>query len=373
MSELEPYTPPTAPWVEMLQPTWELAKRLERAKEFVPAEFNNRAEAIMAAILTGAELGRGPMWSLRSMHVVNGKPGLSAEAMRALVLAAGHEIWLTEHTDHTVTIAGRRRGSDRTTEVTWTRAQAERARLTRNPAWGDYPRAMLTARATAELCRILFPDVVAGIQPLEELEDGYPLEPRPEPAAPVRRSRRQPALPSNEGAPVGPAPGPAEAPAPALPPLPGEPGYDPPEATAAIITLPLEPTAPELQGAQGDPGPDVGDEPPATDEELARRKLMALARDAWPSIRTSQRELYRHALTALATRDRADGPKVSSRDLTTGERLTLTNLLNDVRSGALLTAAEPDGTVVFSSQTKSAAVTPPHDDEGRWTVAISER
>ncbi len=104
----------------------------------------------MAAILTGAELGRGPMWSLRSIHVINGKTGLYAEAQRDLVLAAGHEIWPTEHSDHSVTMAGRRRGTDRITEVTWTLAQAERARLTKNPSWSAYPRAMLTARATPE-------------------------------------------------------------------------------------------------------------------------------------------------------------------------------------------------------------------------------
>ena len=144
----------------------------------------------MAAILTGAELGQGPMWSLRSMHVVNGKPGLSAEAMRALVLAAGHEIWFSEHDAHTVTAVGRRHGSDHTTEVTWTLAQAERANLTRNQVWKTYPRAMLAARATTELCRLMFPDVIAGIATTEELEDRDPLlelAPPPQTAPPVQR------------------------------------------------------------------------------------------------------------------------------------------------------------------------------------------
>jgi hypothetical protein len=222
---------------------------------------------------------------------------------------------------------------------------------------------MLTARATAELCRILFADVIAGIAPIEELEDGYPLEQRPEPATPVRRSRRpQPAVTAPpvevtspvEGAPreevaAAPVPDPSQERPPLLPPLPHE--------------LAVE-----------DPGPEIGDEPPpATDDELARRKLMALTRDAFPNMRATQRELYRHALTALATRDRADGPKVSSRELTTGEALTLTNLLNDVRSGALLPSSEDGGTVVFASNTKLAVVTPPQTDEGRWTVDIKPR
>jgi hypothetical protein len=257
---------------------------------------------------------------------------------------------------------------------------------------------MLTARATAELCRILFADVIAGIHPLEELEDGYPLEQRPEsPSPPVtaRRSRRPlaavtpAAVTSPEGAPQEEVAAPTPVPSqdePALPPLPHELAdgeqtikrledafaerrkQDQAELADALRD-------PDYRAANNlDPGPDVGDEPPpATDEDQARRKLMALARDAWPQIRTTQRETFRHALTALATRDRADGPEVSSRDLTTGERLLLTNLLNDVRSGALLTGTEPDGSIVFSSQTKNAVVTPPPTDKGRWTVTITPR
>jgi hypothetical protein len=399
MTDMEPYVPE---WVATLQPAWELARRLERAAEFIPKEFSNRAEAIMATILTGAELGRGPMWALRSMHVINGRPGLSAEAMRALVLAAGHDIWVTEHSDHQVTICGRRKNSDRTTEITWTAAQAEKAGLRRNAVWNSYPRAMLTARATAELCRLVFSDVIAGIAPLEELEDGYPLEPKPEiPSPPVRR-RRQPATPppppAAEDGPTGEVPavhpsqsGPS---APPLPPLPSEllgdtltidagtkaamEGATVAELRQMIPTYTdAPPTPPEdaygpPRAVSGDPGPDLGDEPPAaTDEDAARRKLMALTRDAFPNMRTSQRELFRHALTALATRDRLDGPIVSSRLLTVGEQLTLTNLLGDIRTGALLPALEDDGAVVFSSNTKNAVIRT--DENGRWTVDIQPR
>jgi hypothetical protein len=310
------------------------------------------------------------------MHVINGRPGLSAEAMRALVLAAGHDIWVTEHSDHQVTICGRRKNSDRTTEITWTAAQAEKAGLRRNQVWNAYPRAMLTARATAELCRLVFSDVIAGIAPLEELEDGYPLEPRPElPSPPVRR-RRQPATPpppppAAEDGPTGEVPvlpshGP---PAPPLPPLPHE--LSEPTYTDAPPTPPEDAYGPP-RAVSGDPGPDLGDEPPpATDEDAARRKLMALTRDAFPNMRTSQRELFRHALTALATRDRLDGPIVSSRLLTVGEQLTLTNLLGDIRTGALLPALEDDGAVVFSSNTKNAVIRT--DEDGRWSVDIQPR
>ena len=117
----------------------------------------------------------------------------------------------------------------------------------------------------------------------------------------------------------------------------------------------------------------IGDELPAGAEDHQRRKLFALARDAFPNMRTVEREQYRHALTAVVTRSRSDGPVVSSHALTDGERLDLTNRLNDVRSGALLPSREEDGTIVFASHNKNAVVTPPPDDNGRWTVRVDDR
>ena len=125
--------------------------------------------------------------------------------MRALVLAAGHEIWFSEHDGHTVTAVGRRNGSDHTTEVTWTLAQAERANLTRNAVWKTYPRAMLAARATTELCRLMFPDVIAGIATTEELDDRDPLlELAPPPAnrLPVEARGSRPRNPATVPTPV---------------------------------------------------------------------------------------------------------------------------------------------------------------------------
>ena len=71
-----------------------------------PPRCADRPEAVLAALMSGAERGLGPMESLRSIHVIEGKPTLSAEAMRALVLAAGHDIEIVEST---ATKAHRRR------------------------------------------------------------------------------------------------------------------------------------------------------------------------------------------------------------------------------------------------------------------------
>jgi hypothetical protein len=100
--------------------------------------------------------------------VVKGKPGKSAEIMRAMVLAAGHHIRDVEVTDTRVVLEGRRRDEDRWTSVSFTADQAKRARID----LGGYPEDKLYARATTRLCRRKFADIVGGIAlTIDELED----------------------------------------------------------------------------------------------------------------------------------------------------------------------------------------------------------
>lgn len=157
--------------------TWKLSQRLCKT-EFVPRSLQGRPEAVMAAILTGAELGIGPMQSLRSIDVIQGKPTLNAELMRALVLRAGHRIDFIEHSEIRCTLTGVRGDSGDSATVEWSMDDATRAGLLKKGGgWLTYPRAMLVARATSELCRLLFPDVVLGAGYIAEELGG----PDPEP------------------------------------------------------------------------------------------------------------------------------------------------------------------------------------------------
>jgi hypothetical protein len=124
--------------------------------------------SVMACILAGEELGLKPMQSLRMVHVVDGRPSASAELMRALVNRAGHRLSVVEAKQDRVTLHGQRRDTGAQATVTWTIADAQRAKLTGNPSWAKYPRSMLLARATSELCRQIFADVVGGLYTPEE-------------------------------------------------------------------------------------------------------------------------------------------------------------------------------------------------------------
>lgn len=155
-----------------------LAARIH-STPFVPKALRGDPASVMACILTGDELGLGPMQSLRMVNVIEGRPAASAELMRALVNRAGHRVDVVEARTDRVTLAGRRRDTGAQAAVTWTMADAQRAKLTTNPAWAKYPRSMLLARATSELCRMLFADVIGGLYTPEETAaiEGHAYEP----------------------------------------------------------------------------------------------------------------------------------------------------------------------------------------------------
>lgn len=252
-------------WIRVLQPVMELAKAVE-ATEFVPAALRNNSPAVGAAILFGRELDMPPLQSLQQVHMIEGRPSLAAEHMRAMVLAAGHEITYDLNSPGQVTATGRRwyggaRGWSGPTSVTWSMAMAERAGLLGKKNWQRYPRRMLSARATSELCALVFADITHGIPSLEELEDGGlydegiadPTSPTPEPSGGKvsRRPRKGTQKPADGPAPTNPPVSADPVPSAPRPPLPGvgspESAGDstPGEGRASTSSTPAD-TAPEL-------------------------------------------------------------------------------------------------------------------------------
>lgn len=174
MSELTP-TPAEraelvnyAPWLERVT-LWQTAKGLaEPTNSVCPSELRGKTGAIFQVLLMGQALGIEPMQALMQMHVIKGKVGVSAQLMRAMVLRAGHSYRFEQYSDERVVMTGRRRdGAEMTVEWDIARASGITASdegakvLTDKSNWANYPRNMLAARATTELVRLLFPDVVA--------------------------------------------------------------------------------------------------------------------------------------------------------------------------------------------------------------------
>lgn len=222
-------TADTDSWLNVMSDVVRLAAHIADT-EFVPRGLRGSAPATAAAILYGREVGLPPMTALNMTYVVEGKPAISAEAMRALVLAAGHELEFVESTGAVCRMRARRRGSETWTELAWTLDMARAAGLLGKAVWKSYPRALLAARCSTELCRMVFPDVIHGFRSLEELEDMGTEDGDTGPVAAlsgattkVSRQRKTPAAKKGAPPPAEPRP---DAPALTGPPLPGEPGYD---------------------------------------------------------------------------------------------------------------------------------------------------
>lgn len=236
-SDIVPFHPPqpSGDTYALAPEAWKLSNKVANT-EFVPKALRGKPEAVLACILAGHEAGLSPMTSLRSIHVIEGRPAMSAELMRAVIQRAGHTIEVEEMSTTRAVVVGKRSNSERPLRVVWTEDDARRAGLLGKDNWKKYPRAMLVARATTELARMLFPDVLAGIShSIEELADGGamdgPLEhlgpPEQNPqetatAAPAPRTAqaRRAATPPNaapDGDQMAPMTRPNQGPAPALP------------------------------------------------------------------------------------------------------------------------------------------------------------
>lgn len=141
---------------------WKLSQRVSNTP-FVPSALRGKPEAVLACILYGSELGIGPMQSLNSIHVIEGRTAMSPELMRAMVARHGHRIDVIENSTTACEVKGIRADTGSTATVRWTMEDAKLAGLAGKNNWKTYPRAMLLARATSELCRIVFPDIIAGL------------------------------------------------------------------------------------------------------------------------------------------------------------------------------------------------------------------
>lgn len=156
---------------------------------FLPSAVNTPEKAI-AIILKGKELGLPMMQSLSSIHVIQGKPTISAELMAALVFQKMPSAILNcvESTDKVATYEAQR-PNGKLTKMSFTWEDAVKAGVTGKDNWKNYTAAMLRARACSAICRVVFPDAIMGVYTPDELgaitdEEGAPIDVTPEPVAP---------------------------------------------------------------------------------------------------------------------------------------------------------------------------------------------
>lgn len=344
-------------WVSILAPAAALSERIA-GTEFVPSQMRGKPDVVCAAIMYGDELGLGPMQALQGIHVVEGRPAPSAELMRALIYRAGHRIDVIALTGEVCTLRGIRAGATSGVEVTWTIGMAQSAGLLSRNNWRNYPRAMLLARASSELARIAFPDVVKGLGHLADDEEtatevetwatNVATEPTPPQTTTIRR-RTAKALPSVVPGPVEdvalPIPAPDEdfGPPPDLP-LPSGPPSDAPDRPV--------PSGPPSGDGETSPvhSPSPGDVPvggvlPIPDIDVDRSppigsQLMKAVHAGFHRIDCDDRNLRLRITMAIIGRH-----ITSSNELTRHEALNLVRVLSDLETGLATMSIDPEGNV----------------------------
>lgn len=138
----------------------------------VPRAVQGKPADVLVILLTGRELGLQPMLALRSIHVVEGKPTLSADLMQALCVSKRDvcaEFRQVESSAKRATYTAKRVGMEHPVTLTWTWEMAQVAGVTGKDNWKKYPDAMLRARCKAALARDVFPDLMAGLYDPDEL------------------------------------------------------------------------------------------------------------------------------------------------------------------------------------------------------------
>lgn len=383
--------------LDLAPEAWTLATRIA-GTEFVPSALRGKPEAVLAAMLTGHELGIPPMQSLAKIHVIDGRPAMAAELMRALILRAGHDIWVEESTPTRCTVVGRRAGSPRESKVTWTMDDAKRAGLDGRQNWRKYPGDMLLARATAKLARSVFADVIAGVSySIEELTDGELVDDVPggsvtpmEKPKGTRRRAAKPAVAAAAPAPVEEAPAAVEV---LDVPLPGEDGYVGEFDEAEVVeagTAAVSAGGGPVRGVDAGPPPgsaggehrqetavDVVESPDTADSGAASppaASRVATARAQQVAMRCRdvgiESDEHRHAFLALVT----DGRATSGKDLDDTDFALVQDVIGQIAGGRLRVVHSIEGPLRIEEVGESAVANDPAWwDADQWKTHCKAR
>lgn len=160
-----------------IEDAFRLAKALSQAGDMIPKHFQGKPEAVMAAILQGANVGLAPMQALQYIAVINGRPSVWGDALPAMVMAAGHFVDVEMEGDGKTraAIATLTRKDGKKIVRRFSMSDADQAGLLQKPGpWKQYPERMLQMRARAFAIRDGAPDALLGLSIADEVQDYGP-------------------------------------------------------------------------------------------------------------------------------------------------------------------------------------------------------
>lgn len=145
--------------------------------ELVPKQYKGKPSDCFLAVQMAVRLGVEPMMFMQNTYVVNGTPGMEAKLSIALIntkgpfegpiqwkfTGAGKTRQCTAYATHSRT--------KEVCEATVTWAMVEAEGWSRNPKWTTMPDMMFSYRSATFLGRLYCPEVLLGMQTIDELVD----------------------------------------------------------------------------------------------------------------------------------------------------------------------------------------------------------
>ena len=137
--------------------------RMLSDSDLLPRHLRGKPANVLVILQGARALDVAGFWALQSMHVVDGRLGMAAELMRALVIRAGHQFRVIERTMDRAVVEIKRADKDRAYRAEFTWQDAKDAELTGKDNWRKYRKSMLVARATSIAVRDECADVMFGV------------------------------------------------------------------------------------------------------------------------------------------------------------------------------------------------------------------
>lgn len=143
----------------------EVARLFSLSSQFKDVSANNPAQAF-AKMMVGRDLGIPMTRALFDVQMIQGKPTLSANLMAGMIKKSGKYRFVKRaHTDQECAIEVFERVDGRWETLgvsTFTMKDAERAGLTKNPTWKNFPKNMLFSRVISNIAKQECGDVFLG-------------------------------------------------------------------------------------------------------------------------------------------------------------------------------------------------------------------
>jgi hypothetical protein len=157
---------------------WRVAK-LFAASKLVPVHFQGSPESVFVALHMALRLQLDPMMLMQNTYMVSGRPGMEAKLIMALVNArgpfSGPIQWRMEGEGVTrrCTAYATHAKTNEICEatVTWEMVEAEGWSKKAGSKWLTLPDLMFRYRSAAFLARLYCPEVIMGLNTVDELED----------------------------------------------------------------------------------------------------------------------------------------------------------------------------------------------------------